>query len=158
MYNVYVNVLCECVYQSFTLSVPCERSRMFVSKIFKTNFKQEKYLSLNNFEERKKISQFRISAHKLETEQDRYTIPKTPVKSRICKQCDLNLVENEIHFLVICPKYEHLRSKLYNKINNKNFNNLSDFNKFNWLMSMEDIRLTRELAVYLINCFPARTR
>ena len=88
MYNVYVNVLCECVYQSFTLSVPCERSRIFVSKIFKTNFKQEKYLSLNNFEERKKLSQFRISAHKLEIEQDRYTIPKTPVKSRICKQCD----------------------------------------------------------------------
>ena len=70
----------------------------------------------------------------------------------------LNLVENEIHFLVICPKYAHLRSKLYNKINNKNFNNLSDFNKFNWLMSMEDIRLTRELAVYLINCFQDRTR
>ena len=107
---------------------------------------------------RKKLSQFRISAHKLEIEQGRYTIPKTPVTSRICKQCDLNLVENEIHFLVMCPKYTHLRSKLYNKINNKNFNNLPDLNKFNWLMSMEDIRLTRELAVYLINCFQARTR
>ena len=94
---------------------------------FKTNFKLEKYLSLNNFEERKKRSEFRISAHKLEIQQGRNKIPKTPVASRIC---NLNLVENEIHFFVICPKYAHLRSKLYNKVNNNNFNNLSDVNKF----------------------------
>ena len=67
-------------------------------------------------------------------------------------------MENKIHFHVICPKYADLRSKLYNKINNKNFNNLLDFNKFNWLMNMEDIRLTRELVVYLIHCFQAGTR
>ena len=90
-----------------------DTNKLRTYKVFKTNFKQEKYLSLNNFEERKKLSQFRIRAHKLEIEQGRYTIPKTPVTSRICRQCDLNLVENEIHFLVICPKYAHLGSKLY---------------------------------------------
>ena len=47
---------------------------------------------------------------------------------------------------------------LYNKINNMNFNHLSDHNKFNWLMGMEDIRITREVAVFLIDYFERRTR
>ena len=59
------------------------------------NFEQEKYVLLNNLEQRKVLSQLRISAHKLEIEVGRYTIPnKTPVSSRTFKQCDFNIVEN----------------------------------------------------------------
>ena len=123
---------------------------------FKNNFKPEKYLLLSNFEHRKILSQFRISAHRLEIEQGRYTTPKTPVSSRICKQCNLNLVENEPHVLVICPKYANLRNTLFSKINNKSFNQLSDSNKFNWLMCMEDMHIIRELAIYLSNMFPSK--
>ena len=58
---------------------------------FIRNFEQEKYVLLNNLEQRKVLSQFRISAHRLEIEVGRYTIPnKTPVSSRTFKQCDYN--------------------------------------------------------------------
>ena len=85
----------------------------------------------SNFEHKKIVSQFRISANRLEIEQDRYITPKSPVSSRIRKQCNLNLVENEPHVLVKCPKYANLRNTLFSKINNKSFNQLSDSNKFN---------------------------
>jgi hypothetical protein len=42
------------------------------------------------------IARFRISAHKLEIERGRYTIPKTAVENRICKQCNCDqAVEDE---------------------------------------------------------------
>ena len=87
-----------------------------------------------------------MSAHKLQIEQGRYSIPKTPVSSRICNQCNLYLVENEPPFLVKFQKYTHFRNNLYSLIINKNLNQISDLNKFNWSMCMEDVHIARELA------------
>ena len=61
---------------------------------------------------RQALSKFRISAHKLEIERGRYTVPKTPVCSRIRKQCNIGMVEDEIHFLLECPKYSVERNTL----------------------------------------------
>lgn len=35
---------------------------------------------------------------------------------RVCLHCSMNEVENEVHFVIFCPKYAVLRSKLYQKI------------------------------------------
>ena len=48
---------------------------------FKYQFLCESYINTLNFRERKALSMFRISAHKLEIERGRYTVPKTPVES-----------------------------------------------------------------------------
>ena len=42
---------------------------------------------------------------------------------------------------------------MISKINNKSFNQLSDSNKFNWLMCMEDMRIIRELAIYPLKIY-----
>ena len=34
-----------------------------------------------------------------------------PRELRICKSCDLGCVEDEYHFVIICPAYENLRKK-----------------------------------------------
>ena len=109
-------------------------------KTFKNNFKSEKYLLLSNFEHRKILSPFRISSHRLEIEQGHYTAPKTLLSSCICKQCNLNLVKREPHFL---SNVQNTMEHLYSKINNKSFNQLSDSNKCNWLVLMEDMRIIR---------------
>ena len=63
---------------------------------FKTNFGLENYLKiLSNFELRRSITKFRISAHKLMIEQGRYI--GIPSQNRICSKCSLNEVEDEIH-------------------------------------------------------------
>jgi hypothetical protein len=45
-------------------------------------------LPLKELSNRSTLACFRISAHKLEIERGRYTIPKTAVENRICKQCN----------------------------------------------------------------------
>jgi hypothetical protein len=62
------------------------------------------YLSLvNNVQLKKCLSRFR-SNHCLEIETSRRTKPlKTPICERLCKQCNLGAVEDEDHFLLVCP-------------------------------------------------------
>ena len=56
---------------------------------------------------RKCLTQLRISSHTLEVESGRYI--KKPISERICKCCHLNQVEDEKHFLCICPLYDSER-------------------------------------------------
>ena len=69
----------------------------------KTNFGLEKYLTLiNNFNYRKSICRFRVSAHRLYIETGRYT--NIPRNERLCKNCSANEIEDEAHFLIKCDK------------------------------------------------------
>ena len=66
---------------------------------------------------RKAICKLRLSAHNLLTETGRYAKPKSmPRSERICEHCNLNLIENEFHFLSQCSLYEPERKKLYDHI------------------------------------------
>jgi hypothetical protein len=71
------------------------------------------YLSLvDNVQLRKCLSRFCCFNHCLEIETSRRTKPlKTPICERLCKQCSLGVVEDEDHFLLVCPAYEHIRDK-----------------------------------------------
>jgi hypothetical protein len=53
------------------------------------------------------------SNHKLHIETGRYTRPITPVENRICSNCNSKSVEDEIHFLMYCPKFENHRTIKY---------------------------------------------
>jgi hypothetical protein len=68
----------------------------------------------------------------------RYTSPKKPLENRLCNQCNLSEIEDEEQFLINCPKYRLHRKELFRKLNNSNFNELSNMNKFVWLLSNED--------------------
>ena len=39
---------------------------------------------------------------------------------RICKHCNLNVIENEQHFLIDCPKYITYRTALHNRLQEAN--------------------------------------
>ena len=39
-----------------------------------------------------------------------------PADERLSKICSLNLVEDEIHFLCFCPRYQELRTELYQNV------------------------------------------
>jgi hypothetical protein len=57
---------------------------------------------------RKKLTQFRQSAHILKIETDRINSKGKyiPPNERICTNCSLNQTEDEEHFVVECQKYE----------------------------------------------------
>ena len=80
----------------------------FYNKVTR-NYKTESYL-LNTDEPKytQALCKLRISAHDLKIEKGRYN--GTPRNKRICEKC--NTLEDEIHFLDHCTKYNSLRKSL----------------------------------------------
>ena len=58
-------------------------NKLRIYKLFKDNFKFEDYLTMSTANQRRIITKFRISAHKLEIERGRYF--NVPMEHRICK-------------------------------------------------------------------------
>ena len=69
------------------------------------------------------------------------------LEERICQLCDLNCVEDEFHFLCICPVYSDLRKDLYLKYSQL----LNDFNSLTEGVAFISIlnNPTRQLVKYL---------
>jgi hypothetical protein len=74
------------------------------------------------------LSRFRLSSHQLEIERGRYS--NIPRDERKCKFCNLNVIENEYHFLLICPLYTSIRQKYLKPY----YNSWPTLNKFDRLM------------------------
>ena len=106
--------------------------------LLKDNYGCENYLSLiKNFEYRRSLARFRISAHKLYIETGRYQgILRHDI---ICTRCFINEVEDEQHYLVACSGMESKRKILYDTIEKSciNLKNLNNKIKLIWLMNIE---------------------
>ena len=86
-------------------------TKLALYKTYKENLVYEHYLSKNLY---KKyciaLSKFRCCNHQLAVESSRYT--NIPEQLRFCKFCKENgteTVENEVHFMLICPLYADIR-------------------------------------------------
>ena len=126
---------------------------------FKNCLKVEQYLfDIKDREIRKCFTRFRISAHQLEIEKGRYK--GIDAEKRLCKFCNRNEVEDEVHFLLKCPLFDKERKQFLNKIytKNKNVQHLSENNLFNWLMICEDSAVFNELAEFVFKCTEIRQK
>lgn len=127
--------------------------------MFKFNIKQEQYLSMKNIKLRTTLSKFRLSAHNLEIERGRFKNGKyLPPNQRLCKHCDLNICEDEIHFLLQCPNYTELRSELFTfcMSRNKYFRLYDDMQKFIWLLSSDDLEIINSLSLFIYESMAKR--
>ena len=78
--------------------------------IFKQDTEHEPYLNFIRLDKYKfALSRFRLSSHSLAIESGRYN--NTPREERLCIHCNMNTIENEYHFLLVCPFYADLRRK-----------------------------------------------
>jgi exonuclease III len=60
---------------------------------------------------KKMIAKYRLSSHLLKIETGRFV--RTIRNMRLCEQCDTtHLIEDEFHFILVCPRYTHLRETL----------------------------------------------
>jgi hypothetical protein len=111
---------------------------------FKTDFTKEKYLDvIRETHLRRCLSQFRLSAHKLNIESYRFT--NVDRDTRLCKCCNMNMVENEYHFLLICPLYSVLRKRYFSNY----YCQWPNLNKFRSLLSVSSNKCLYKLAKYL---------
>jgi hypothetical protein len=114
----------------------CEKLRTY--RKFKFIFGYETYISdIRNISHRNILAHFRTSNHKLHIETGRYTRPITPVENRICSNCNFKSVEDEIHFLMYCPKFENLRRELFSNVLNYNAAILSAEDKCVTLLELQ---------------------
>lgn len=115
-----------------------------------THLPGEKYFKLmRNFELRRSICKFRVSSHHLQIELGRYQ--GIPRHQRLCQQCSSGEVEDEIHFLFKCSKYEPDRKELIDIILTScpNFNSLNDVKKLEWICNCENHNILTHLGVFL---------
>ena len=92
------------------------------------------------------LSKFRCSDHALLIEVGRHK--GLQVEQRLCKMRHLNLVEDEFHFLTICPAYDNLRASL---LSAANVVLLNPEIQFSIIMSSENITVIRCLAKFIID-------
>ena len=101
-------------YQSWYSEINNSQRLASYSRI-KHSFESEPYL--DDTSERKyriALSKFRLSSHNLEIEVGRYN--NVPRSDKICRFCQMKVIENELHFLLTCPLYTNLRKKNFNHI------------------------------------------
>ena len=93
----------------------CNSNRLSSYVMYNTELKMENYLN-NIYVEKYRIAltKFRLSSHDLAIETGRYTNVERDL--RYCEHCNQNVIENEYHFLLVCPKYRHLRVKIFQTI------------------------------------------
>ena len=79
--------------------------------------KAAKYLYYNlPFKLKISLSRFRCSAHNLMVETGRHN--NIPYEHRLCPICNTQIVEDEYHFVMICPLYSDLRKQYITQLNN----------------------------------------
>ena len=97
---------------------------------------------------RRVMAGLRMGCLPLAVETGRYT--RVPYRQRVCQLCDRGEVEDQCHFLAICPAFRHLRLKLFNYCHYKstNFYHLTLQDKIKYILCNYDNHI-----VYLLTQF-----
>ena len=119
--------------------------------LYKDSLSMETYLeTIHVNKSRVSLSKFRLSSHDLAIEKGRYN--NINRENRLCTYCNMNVIENEFHFLLVCPKYRHLRIKYFKPY----FCQWQNVDKFKILMSGQNRNTLLKLSKYLYYAFRER--
>ena len=74
----------------------------------------------------------------------------------LCAKCSSNVIEDELHFLFECSKYDEDRESMLFEITTvcSNFRNLNSQNKLIWLFNSENIELLKTLCKFILRHLP----
>lgn len=116
-------------------------------------FQFQPYLEkINVYKYIQALSKLRVSSHRLAIESGRWVRPtRIPVDERKCVNC--NILEDEFHFVIECNMYTDLRIKYIPKY----YWERPSMYKFVELVNTTNIKLLRNLSVYVCQAFKCRT-
>ena len=137
-------------YVGWRASIDTHTSLYFYKEI-KSTFQMSPYITLlQNIKYRNILAKLRLSSHNLQIESGRHL--KIPRPDRKCILCNLNDIEDEFHFVLVCPFYSDLRAQFIPKYYTKNPNMI----KFIALLNIEKKSVLTKLAVFCIKAFERR--
>ena len=146
-------VLSKELIQNFSNSME-NMSRLYHYRAFETvlNFTEQPYvLACKNRKYRSVIAKLRSSTfNKIRVESGRYRNIQREL--RICNRCDSDCVDDEIHALLYCTKFQVERGKLFQqvcKLHNQ-FENYDDIEKLKILLSAPDV--VNSTARFIFQC------
>ena len=125
---------------------------LILYKSFKQSFEFEHYLSALPKKFRIVLSQLRLSAHQLRIETGRYSQNRVDRVLRLCTLCDRSDIEDEYHFVLICPVYSQIRQKYIRPF----YYLRPSVYKFIKLMQSNQINVLRNLGKYVYESFAIR--
>ena len=96
------------------------------------------------------LSRLRLSSHKLLIETGRYANRSLGRNERKCTICDL---EDEYHFVLVCPVYADLRKKYMKKY----FYKKRSVHKFIELMSTKNNSILKNLSKFVLEAFKCKS-
>ena len=153
-----VHKICDGNYDRFWSNEISKSSKAISFNNFKTNIALEPHLTLNfNLKHKIALSRFRLSNHALMIEKGRHL--KIDKNERKCIFCE-NEIENEKHFLIICPIYSAGRKSLENICNEicTRYEHLNENQKFIYIMSNENDKIIKALGKFISNSFTIREK
>jgi len=128
-------------------------------KLIKRDYRIEPHiLYVTNKRHQRALTRLRVSSHKLQIEIGRHSRPPTPRTERVCKFCNIGVLDDEIHFLLNCSFHTHERESLIKEIRDyyKFDENPSLQSKFIDLMTSKNQAVISALAKYTYNAFKNR--
>jgi hypothetical protein len=102
MFDICMQDWSESIYNANSLSL---------YRQLKCSFEFESYLNNISRKFRTTLCRLRLASHKLRIETGRYTHTRTDRSLRVCEVCKNGDVEDEFHFVIVCPAYHMLRVK-----------------------------------------------
>ena len=120
----------------------------------KQNWSLGQYLELVNVQQhRKALCKLIVSSHRLRIETGRWERPPVPREMRQCDICHQG-VEDECHFVLVCPAYVHIRKRY---IKQYHWKRPSMFNhKLVQLFNTNNRKSINGLAKYVFQAFSLR--
>ena len=113
-FNVFIKIfkqrVIDCFLQSWCTSKE-NSSVLHLYNFIKESFGYEQYLDILPAYLYPSVCRLRLSAHSLIIETGRYSCNRTVRNERLCELCDNKDIEDEYHFILICPRYLFLRKK-----------------------------------------------
>ncbi len=97
------------------------------------------------------MAQFKIGIFPLHIETGRFRDKR--IDKRLCLLCNSGEVENELHFHCVCTTYSNYRQNLYSIVNNDNILNMSNNERFVFLLKFK----RKYVCIYLEKAWDKRT-
>lgn len=120
--------------------------------MMKNRFEFEPYLDFIKEDKfRTALTRFKVSSHQLAIETGRYN--NIERNERKCLNCNMNVVESEYHFILVCPKFIEIRKQYLKKY----YYQWPTIQKFENLFSNKSKLVILNISKYIYNALQLRT-
>ena len=112
-------------------------------KTINNDLRMQQYLLTLPFSQRKIMTRFRVSNHRLPVELLRYT--GIDREQRVCHKCNENVIGDEIHYLLFCPYFKNQKQSLIGLY----LSNPPSINNIKYMFNSPDYNILKNIVKYI---------